>query len=417
MLEVLFPHAHERYAALPLLGSILDDFARWSLKQGYQRSTLRAQFKTMARVDRSLRRRGASDLTDITPEMLEACWSVFRRRNRMAGGIIQSLQRYLETTRLLQPPASAPSSPTICQLKSYSAYLTDVRGLAHNTRRNHIATVTAFLEYLDYDVTPERLKTITVNEVEVFVRRSGKRLNRGSLQHVAAHLRSFLRFLAVTSDGPLGLDKQVDTPRLYRLEQIPRALPWKTVQQFLQSIDRTDVLGLRDYAMFLLIASYGLRVREIATLTLDDVHWRSECIKVRSSKTSTVLTLPLSDDAATAVLDYLREGRPQVPHREIFLRVRAPIGPLKRTAVSMAFNARVKRSGLDIPYFGAHCLRHSYAVRLLRQRTPLKTIGDLLGHHTAEATCVYLRLATEDLREVPLPVPGSRDANAEEVRS
>ena len=63
---------------------------------------------------------------------------------------------------------------------------------------------------------------------------------------------------------------------------------------------------------------------------------------------------------------------------------------------------------MEIPFNGPHCLRHSYAVRLLKNGTPLKTIGDILGHRTAESTSVYLRLATGDLREVSLPVPGQR---------
>ena len=86
--------------------------------------------------------------------------------------------------------------------------------------------------------------------------------------------------------------------------------------------------------------------------------------------------------------------------------MRAPIGVLKPTAITEAFQALVRKSGLDIPFQGPHCLRHSLAVRLLKNGTPLKTIGDILGHRTAESTSVYLRLATGDFREVSLPVPG-----------
>jgi integrase/recombinase XerD len=60
---------------------------------------------------------------------------------------------------------------------------------------------------------------------------------------------------------------------------------------------------------------------------------------------------------------------------------------------------------LNIASQGVHCLRHSYAIHLLRSGLPLKTISDLLGHRTLESTCVYLRLATEDLRDVPLNLP------------
>ena len=94
-----------------------------------------------------------------------------------------------------------------------------------------------------------------------------------------------------------------------------------------------------------------------------------------------------------------------MPCRRIFLRVRAPSGPLRSTAITEAFQGSVRRSGLDIPYQGPHCLRHSLAVHLLRRGVGLTSIGDLLGHRSPESTCVYLRLHVEDLRDAALPLP------------
>jgi len=71
----------------------------------------------------------------------------------------------------------------------------------------------------------------------------------------------------------------------------------------------------------------------------------------------------------------------------------------------MAFERWAKRSGLTLPFYGAHCLRHSYALRLLQSGAALKTIGDLLGHRDSDSTYSYLRLETEALREVALSVP------------
>jgi site-specific recombinase XerD len=88
--------------------------------------------------------------------------------------------------------------------------------------------------------------------------------------------------------------------------------------------------------------------------------------------------------------------------------MRAPIGVLKPTAVTEAFQALLRGSGMEIPFNGPPCLRHSFALQLLRNGTPLKTIGDILGHRTAESTSVYLRLNTGDLREVSIPVPGQK---------
>jgi integrase/recombinase XerD len=182
--------------------------------------------------------------------------------------------------------------------------------------------------------------------------------------------------------------------------------------------------------MFLLIATYGLRGCDIVSLTLDDVAWRSRSLRIQQRKTGQLLWLPLTDEVAMALLDYLRRGRPHLGVRrfrrgfqsdppkflELFLRCYTPTGVLKATAISEVFQKWSRRSGLKIPFQGAHCLRHSYAVHLLRSGLSVKTIGDLLGHRTLESTCVYLRLATDDLREVALDLPADAGAaNADEV--
>jgi integrase len=172
-------------------------------------------------------------------------------------------------------------------------------------------------------------------------------------------------------------------------------------------------MGLRDYAMFLLIATYGLRPSEVVALTLDDIRWRLGSLRIHQRKTSSPLELPLTNEVSSALVKHLKRTPPPAPYRRIFLRMRAPIGELKPTAITEAFQSLVRKSGLSIPFQGPHCLRHSFAVHLLRNGTPLKIIGDILGHRTAESTSVYLRLATGDLREVPLQVPGER-RNAKE---
>jgi site-specific recombinase XerD len=238
------------------------------------------------------------------------------------------------------------------------------------------------------------------------------RHSRASLQHTVAELRSFLRFLATQGRVPPGLDLQIDTPRCYRQEQLPRALPWATVRAFLAAIDRTTPLGLRDYTIFFLIATYGLRASEIVALTLDAIDWRAGILHITPRKHGTPLALPLTDAAGRVLLRYLRVGRPDTTRREVFLRGRAPAGILKPTAITEAFQAWARRSGLPIPFQGAHCLRHAVAVHLLRQGVSLKALGDLLGHRTAESTQAYLRLAVDDLRTVPLPVPALGEEGA-----
>lgn len=161
--------------------------------------------------------------------------------------------------------------------------------------------------------------------------------------------------------------------------------------------------------MVLMIATYGLRASEIAALRLDDVCWRSRQIRVPRPKIGSPLSLPLTDEVATSLVEYLRHGRPPSTDRHLFLRVRIPIGPIESTAVCDVFEAWTRHADIRLPSGagGPHCLRHSLAVHLLRRQTSMKTIGDLLGHRSAESTSVYLRLQVEDLRDVALPIPAA----------
>jgi site-specific recombinase XerD len=261
------------------------------------------------------------------------------------------------------------------------------------------------MEYLFSGSDAFQLSALRPEHVEGFTRSVARRFGRRSLQQVIGYIRGFLRFVEMRGYGTQYQQFPIDTPRVYRQEQLPRPLPWDTVRRFLDGIDRGSRAGLRDYAMFLLIATYGLRGCDVAELHLSDIDWRASELRVRQRKTGQPLLLPLMAPVAAALAAYLRNGRPHGGYREVFLTAVAPIVPLKRQAVGYAFRNRVRASQLDIPFEGVHCLRHSYAIHLLRRGISLKTIGDLLGHSSPESTCVYLRVNVDDLREVALPLP------------
>lgn len=418
MLLELYPRVHRRYASLPIIGPTLDGYGTWLLKQGYSTDRAREYFRAAPRLVRQLQQRGVRTLVSLTRARLQGCAPADSQEDPDLAALVRQLDRYLRIELSLY---SSPAATRIEQrVTAYTTYLEQVRGFARSTCTYHRRTVTEFLTHLGYETSPTRLAALTGRDLETFLCTVGPRQTRASVQHVVSHLRAFLRFLTFAGEISAGLETQIDTPRVYRGEQLPRALPWDTVQALLTAVDRTTAMGRRDYAMFLLIATYGLRACEIVTLTLDDVDWRAARLRIPQRKSRASLWLPLTDEVGTALLDYLRHGRPglavrrqRVPfrggpppiYRELFLRHRTPVGMLKPTAVTEAFQAWSKRSGLAIPFQGVHCLRHSYAVHLLRSGITLKTIGDLLGHRTLESTCVYLRLAVEDLREVALELP------------
>ena len=128
-------------------------------------------------------------------------------------------------------------------------------------------------------------------------------------------------------------------------------------------------MGLRDYAIFLLIATYGLRASEVVSINLDDIGWRQRILRIHQRKTSSPLELPLTNEVLSALVKHLKRTPPPAAYRRVFMRMRAPIGVLKPTAITEAFQALVRKSGLNIPYQGPHCLRHSYALHLFKNGT------------------------------------------------
>lgn len=404
MLRSVFPRAHHKYLSLPLLGPIVDGFDDWLAASGFTHGSRKQSINLLPIADRKLRRRGVDEVAKLNHAILDDCCKVLKKKYPFRAGTIHTLERYLVANNLIVDSFHAVATPPSSLSGQYADHLREVRGFAASTISSHRRTAQCFLRHLEESSVA--LRTVGSSSIESYIAGAGTRLNRASLQHEVGALRGFLRFLSIDGRAPAGLASQIDTPRLYRLEQLPRALPWETVRTLLQSIDRTSPMGLRDYAMFLLIATYGLRASEVVTLSLEDIRWRQRILRIHQRKTSSPLELPLTNEVLSALAKHLRRTPPPAPYRRVFLRMRAPLGILKPTAVGDAFQAVARKSGLGIPYQGPHCLRHSYAVELLKKGTPLKTIGDILGHRTAESTSMYLRLATGDLREVALAIPG-----------
>jgi len=209
----------------------------------------------MRRIAHLLYKRGVGSMVELTRAKLKACAPAKRLDDRRLAASVRLLERYFASETSLF--GTEPLTRIDQRVAEYANFLDEVRGLAASTIDGHRATATAFLTDIDYELSPERLHALTPRDIEAFVRRSGARLKRSSLQGMVAHIRTFLKFLAAAGEAPTGLDRQIDTPRVYREEKLPKSLPWATVQALLQAIDRTTPSGIRDYAIFLLIATYG----------------------------------------------------------------------------------------------------------------------------------------------------------------
>ncbi|MGF6970520.1 integrase/recombinase XerD [Paraburkholderia sp. WC7.3g] len=397
MLEFLFPRDWPHYAAGPQ-GPLVRNFSAWVVERGYTRICAKRHVHRFREVLAYNHVAAGTGLPITSTALFRwfAPWShetLYRATQRAAA-------RFL-TDRGLFVPVAKPGrfDPLVSQ---YRSHLIDLRGLSSSTVEQHLSTVTGFLASACSG--RRRLASVGSEDVERFINQTSKRLCRQSLQHTVAHLRAFLRFCADRGYTTNRLDV-IDTPRTYRGELPPRALDWRTVCKLLHSIDRSSVEGCRDHAILSLMAYYGLRPTEVSGLMLGSIDWENKTLRVNQCKTRSVLILPLNGRTRCVLERYLRRRPPLTGTRQMFLRVRCPAGPIKAATVDDIYAKRARLSGLPIRQTSPYCLRHSFAMRLLERGVGVKTIGDLLGHHRLESTCVYLRLHIEALREVALPVP------------
>ncbi|WBT38029.1 site-specific integrase [Hyphomicrobium sp. DMF-1] len=289
----------------------------------------------------------------------------------------------------------------------YETWLRDERGLASASIVALMAEARHFLVWQLERGGAQSLKGLSVQDIDLYMDARAPGQRRVSLKDYAERLRSLVRYMHRTQYVASDLAAHVVSPMLYAYEGVPSILEPDQIAAVLETTKRdTSPMGLRDYAMLQLLATYGLRSGEVRNLTIEDIDWRAESLRVRHSKTGACSFLPLLPQVGEAMLNYLRHGRPRTDRREVFLRSRAPYRPLRN--FSSEVQRRLSAAGVKPPgKSGPHIFRHARAVEMLRASVPQKLIGDVLGHRSTEATIPYLKLATEDLRSIALDVPGS----------
>lgn len=270
--------------------------------------------------------------------------------------------------------------------------------------KERIRTVVVFLNYLGANGITA-LEQLQPAQVTSFVISRGPRGPR-TASRGTSDLRSFLRYLLQRQIVNRDLTQVLPTIRVPLDGTIPSVWDPELLRKLLDVIDRTSPRGKRDYAILLLASRLGLRVGDIRALRLDDLKWDTATIEIRQSKTGGPLCLPMSEDIGEALIDYLKAGRPQTPHREVFLRARPPFTPIStESRLHNVISEWRTRAGIEFrtpQRSGLHSLRHTLATRLLQRETPLHVISDILGHATSASTMIYAKADVESLRAAAL---------------
>lgn len=346
---------------------------------------------------------------DVNNQTVEQYLKSRSRSRSPSPGDRRSLTRLLEMLReggVIASRPSIPAAPHEQIVDDFQRYLSEERGLTRVTIIRHVPVVRRFLREVCPGVV-SHLRRIGQADVTRYIERHARDQSAASGKAMCWALRSFLRYLHHKGLIPRPLAGCVPSIRRWKLVSLPTYLSAVQVQTVLDGCDRSTALGRRDYAILMILAKLGMRAGEVATMTLDDIDWRSGEMLIRA-KGRERARIPIPPDVGAAVVAYLRNGRPKSSCRRLFLRTPAPqVGFASGCAITVIAKTALDRAGIrGYAHQGAHLFRHSLATELLRSGATLSQIGQLLRHGSHDTTRLYAKVDIETLRTLSLPWPG-----------
>ncbi|MCL6449521.1 MAG: site-specific integrase [Armatimonadetes bacterium] len=390
------------------IGGPIERYVEWLTENGYSSRTVLRRIPLLMEFGEFTRQHGATKLEEL-PGYIEGFILHWVKKHGQGCKTDQARKKVEEEARnpveqmlCLVIPSFGDKSRTREPFQDLAPgffdYLQNERGLKEATIDHYRSNLRSFENYLQ-EINLHEPHNLSPVILSGFVTNSSG-LCKTSLGTRCTALRVFLRYLYRERIIAKDLSSTLDSPRMYRLSSIPRSITWDEVNRMLETVDRRTPIGKRDFAILLLLVTYGLRAREIAALTLDDIDWRRERLRVPERKADHFTAYPLSPIVGTAILDYLQHGRPKTSDRHIFFQVMAPYRPMTFSGVSGRASHYLQKAGIPVSRPGSHTLRHTCVQRLVDADFSLKAIGDYVGHRSAKSTEVYVKVDVEALREI-----------------
>jgi integrase/recombinase XerD len=274
------------------LGEAIEGYVVWLTEQKYAARNVAFRVPVLVRFADFARRSGANKFDDL-PAHIEPF--IEEWLNRRKQGCSES-QRSIAARELRNPirqllhlilpnhgTVTVVPDPFVDAAPGFFDFLRRERGLRDATLvqyRHYLQRFQDYLRRLERPLLPDLPPTV----ISALITESGKTLDKRSVQSLCSILKVFFRYLYSVGLMTRDLAKAIESPRRYRLSNLPRSISWNQVEQMLQKVDRRSVVGKRDYAILLLLVTYGLRAREIGALTLDDIDWKRDRLDVRARK-------------------------------------------------------------------------------------------------------------------------------------
>lgn len=283
-------------------------------------------------------------------------------------------------------------------VEQFLDYLSLERGLSDNTRQAYSLDLRDFCAFL------EEHRLASFNEVrrkhvlDFLMAERARGLSVNSVSRRLVAIKVFFAYLAREGLLAGNVTEVMESPRLWRI--LPGVLSVREVERLLNVASGADRLALRDRALLELLYATGLRVSELADLTLEDLHFEEGYLRC-TGKGSKTRIVPFGGQAGGRLTRYLKESRPSLAReegaREVFLTYRGK--RFSRKGIWKLIKTYAQRAGISKPV-SPHTLRHSFASHLLANGAPLRVIQEMLGHADIATTQVYTHVDQGRLRAV-----------------
>ncbi len=387
----------------------LHSFCSELSEAGYRRLTINGYFDSVCHFGTWLHHR------DIVLKFIDArtleqfsrhkckCPGMRRGRtlsNRYLNRVFQFVY-FLERKGFISPlPVQAPREPSE-ECKAFCSWLVSDRGLTTNTVATYRNSIIQILPVLGNDPSKYRAQSIR-SAVTIYAQKQGTT----NAKRLVSALRAFLRFTASEGRCSATLVDAVPTVPHWRLSSLPRYVSAVDLERIVDSCDISKPVGLRDFAVLLLLARLGLRAKDIVDMAIADIDWSDATISV-CGKSRRSVRLPLPQDVGNAILHYFEQGRPESSSKQLFLCANAPYRPFAGSpTVSSIVKAAVVRAGIvEPPSSGTNLMRHSAATAMLRSGASIDAVSTILRHRSTDTTMHYAKVDVARLNALVVPWP------------
>lgn len=277
--------------------------------------------------------------------------------------------------------------------------------LSKVTVGHYIKISKTFIDYLQ-QLKVESTKDITMDTCNSYLKTLAG-LSFKTIEQQVCGIRHFLRFLYSSNLIINDYAEKIHMPIVSKNAKIPSTWKLDELKAILSVIDRNNPIGKRDYAMILLACALGLRVGDIKLLRFENFNWEDKQISIIQHKTHKPLSLPIPDSVGWAIIDYIKNGRPQYYETDyIFLKHMPPFDPFgDDNHIHQQLVKYMRKAGISHyrnRRCGFHSLRHSAGSILLEMEVSLPIITNILGHSDSNVTAIYLKTDLQKLAECVL---------------